>query len=388
MKDVSIGLFIDAFVPIMDGVTLTVKNYAYWLNKTLGPSFVVAPFAPNHVDREEFPVIRYLSLPTIVRPPYRVGVPDIDFRLQYKLRKRSFSLVHAHTPFSSGLQALKTAKEKQVPIVATFHSKYRDDLSRVVKVKPIVDETVKKIVDFYYSVDHVWVPQAAVGQTLREYGYKGPYEVVENGIDLVAPANISPYYAKGQSHLGLADDELMGLFVGQHILEKNIEFLMRSLPEIMARVPRFRMVFVGEGYAKRRLQDLAEELGVSGRIIFHAKVQDRELLKTIYARANLFLFPSIYDNAPLVVREAAAFRTPSLLIDGSTAAEIIRDGENGFVARNEVDAYAARAIEILSNPAATESAGFGAQRSLCRTWEDVVREVRNRYLDILSRWSH
>ena len=49
--------------------------------------------------------------------------------------------------------------------------------------KSVVDEQIKRIVDFYYSVDHVWVPQESVAATLREYGYKGPYQVVENGID-------------------------------------------------------------------------------------------------------------------------------------------------------------------------------------------------------------
>jgi glycosyltransferase involved in cell wall biosynthesis len=87
------------------------------------------------------------------------------------------------------------------------------------------------------------------------------------------------------------------------------------------------------------------------------------------------------------VREAAAFKTPSVLIRGSTAAEVIRDGENGFLADGEVDAFADRVVGILGDPRCIELAGAGAQRSLCRNWEDVVREVRDRYLAILSRWT-
>jgi glycosyltransferase involved in cell wall biosynthesis len=387
MKDVTIGLFNDCYVPIMDGVTLTVRNYAYWLNRTLGPTYVITPYVPNHVDQEPFPVIRFLSLPTVVRPPYRIGLPDIDMRLQTLLKKRNFSIIHAHSPFGAGQVALRTAREKGVPIIATFHSKYRDDFSRVVHIKPIVDEQVKRIVEFYYSVDHVWVPQESVAATLREYGYKGPYDVVENGIDLKPPANISPYYQLGVKELGLPEGALVGLFVGQHILEKNLEFLVRSLPAAMRKIPEFRMVFVGQGYAKQQLQELVAELGIADKVIFHNVVYDREILKAIYARADLFLFPSLYDNAPLVVREAAAFRTPALLLEGATAAEIIRDGENGFLAANDVEAYSERIVAVLGDPHLLETAGFGAQRSLCRTWEDVVHEVRNHYLDILARWA-
>jgi glycosyltransferase involved in cell wall biosynthesis len=387
MKDLTIGLFNDCYVPIMDGVTITVRNYAYWLNRTTGPTYVVTPFVPQHNDEEPFPVIRFLSLPTVVRPPYRIGLPDIDIKLQNLLKKRNFSIIHAHSPFGAGQIALRTAKEKGIPIIATFHSKYRDDFFRVMPIKPIVDEQVKRIIEFYYSVDHVWVPQESVAATLREYGYKGPYDVVENGIDLRAPANISPYYEAGARHLGLGPDLTVGLFVGQHILEKNLEFLVKALPRVMERFPLFRMVFVGQGYAKPQLQSLVADLGIADKVLFHDVVFDRELLKAIYARADLFLFPSLYDNAPLVVREAAAFRTPSVLIRGATAAEIIRDGENGFLAEHDVEAYSERIISILSDPHRLEMAGFGAQGSLCRTWEDVVREVKSRYLDILARWA-
>ncbi|MBL8968217.1 MAG: glycosyltransferase [Spirochaetaceae bacterium] len=387
MKDVTVGLFNDCYVPIMDGVTLTVRNYAYWLNKTLGPTYVVTPYVPQHVDNEPFPVIRFLSLPTIVRPPYRFGIPDLDLRLQILLKRRDFSIIHAHSPFGAGQVALKTAREKGVPIVATFHSKYRDDLQRVMPIKPIVDDQIKRIVEFYYSVNHVWVPQESVAATLREYGYKGPYKVVENGIDLKPPATIAPFRERGAAHLGLPEDLFVGLFVGQHIFEKNLELLVRSLPAVMDAVPNFRMVFVGQGYAKERLKEIAAELGIAEKIVFHDVVYDREILKSIYARADLFLFPSLYDNAPLVVREAAAFRTPALLIKGSTAAEVIKDGENGFLSPNDPVDYAARIVSIVGDRRGLETAGFGAQRTLCKSWEDVLREVRDQYLEILSHWA-
>ena len=133
MDRVVTGLFNDSFVPIMDGVTLTVKNYAYWLNRMLGPTYVVTPRVPRQQkDREEYTVIRYASIPTVIRPPYRIGLPDIDLRLQYELKNHDFDIVHAHSPFSAGILAKRVAKAKHIPIIATFHSKYREDFSRVI----------------------------------------------------------------------------------------------------------------------------------------------------------------------------------------------------------------------------------------------------------------
>ncbi len=387
MDEIVTGLFNDGYIPIIDGVTVTVRNYAYWLRKKLGPTYVITPFVPNYKDTDPFPVIRFLSLPTVVRPPYRIGFPDFDIRLRSVLKNRDFDIVHAHSPFAAGKLALRVARGKHVPIIATFHSKYRDDLTRAIAIKAIVHDQIKRIVEFYYNVDHVWVPQESVAQTLREYGYKGPYDVVENGIDFEPLDDIAPYRTSGAEHLGLPEEYLVGLFVGQHILEKNLELLVRSLPSIMDALPNFRMVFVGKGYAKESLIDLARQLGISNKVIFHEVVYDRELLKAIYARADVFLFPSLYDTSGLVVREAAAMKTPSILIQGSDAAVFVHDGENGFLSAEDTVSYAQTVVSALSNKEALAEIADHAQKTLCRTWEDVATEVAERYRSILNRWA-
>ena len=387
MRAVEVGLFNDSFDPVIDGVTITVRNYAYWLNRTLGPTCVVAPSAPFYRDEESFPVLRFLSIPTFIHPPYRIGLPCFDYRLCSRLNRRDFSILHAHSPFGAGRAALRLARSRGVPVVATFHSKFRDNLRQALPFRRLVDDQIKRIIEFYYSVDQVWVPQESVAATLREYGYKGPYEVVENGIDFAPPVDIGPFRDLGGKLLGVDEDAMVGLFVGQHILEKNLEFLVRALPAIAAAVPKFKMVFVGNGYARPRMSELAARLGLGDRALFLGQVHDRRSLSAIYARGDLLIFPSLFDNAPLVVREAAAFKTPSVLIRGSTAAEVIRDGENGFLADGEVNAFSDKVLGILGDPQRIELVGAGAQRSLCRNWEDVVREVRDRYLAILSRWA-
>jgi len=384
MKPVSVGLFCDSFAPVVDGVTTAVRNYAEWLGTTLGTTSVVTPSAPGHVDDESFPVIRYLSMPTIVRPPYRVGLPHLDIRLARTMKASDFSIIHAHSPFGAGHIALETARKKGVPIIATLHSKYRDDLQRSLPIGFLVDREIRHIVDFFNAVDQVWVPQKSVATTLREYGYTGSYEVVENGIDLEPPADVEPFRAKGQIELGLTPDTLMGLYVGQHTLEKNLEFLVRSLPAVIDAVPDFRMIFVGVGYAKEHLKQMVSEFGIADRVTFREAIRDREMLKTVYARADLFLFPSFYDTSGLVVREAAAFRTPSLLIAGSDAAEVIDDDRNGFLSPNDVTAFSNRIVQILHDTDHRERAGIEAQRTLCRSWQHVVEEVRTRYTAILA----
>jgi glycosyltransferase involved in cell wall biosynthesis len=385
MLPVSIGLFNDSYMPIMDGVTIAVQNYALWLNRLMGPTDVVTPSMPNYEDNETFRVIRFLSMSTILRPPYRIGLPNLDISLRRRLKNRDFDIVHAHSPFAAGLLAKKVAKEEHIPIVATFHTKYRDDFNRTIAFKPLVDDQMKRIIDFYDSVDQVWVPQESAVPTLREYGYKGPYKVMANGIDMKPPVDLAPIRNRGAIELGLPEGIPVGLYIGQLKFEKNLEFLVNSLPAIMAAKPDFRMVFVGMGYAKPMLQKQVYGLGIQKNVIFHDIVYDRALLESIYARADIFLFPSLYDTFSLVVREAAVFKTPSVLIKGAMAAEAIRDGQNGYLSINMEDAFSAKVIEALSDEAKLAAIAGEAQRTLCRTWEDVLAEVKDRYIQILAR---
>lgn len=80
-----IGLFNECFLPILAGVSITVKNYAYWLNRKVAPTIVVTPKFPNYTDNEEFKVFRYFSGPLPVRKPYRYGLPFFDLNISQNL---------------------------------------------------------------------------------------------------------------------------------------------------------------------------------------------------------------------------------------------------------------------------------------------------------------
>ncbi len=378
-----IGLFNDCFPPIMDGVSLTTQNYAYWLNKKTGNVCVVTPNAPGIKDETEYPVYRYSSIPIPMRKPYRLGFPRIDWPFHEKINKLSFSLVHAHCPFSSGNLAMRIARAQGVPVVATFHSKYRKYFERSIPNKRLVDFLVRNIVSFYESADEVWVPQPAVEETLREYGYKGRVEVVDNGSDYAGRENVDEIRAQSRQLLGIAPDQFVLLFVGQHIWEKNLSFLVDSLSS-MRQLP-FQMFFIGTGYADRELRRKVAELNLGDKVKFVGSLTDRSELERYYASADLFLFPSLYDNAPLVVREAAALRTPSVLIKGSTSAEIVVDGENGFLTDYSVDAFAGKISHLMLERDLIRSVGAKASCTIARSWQDVTDEVHDRYLSLMTR---
>ena len=377
------GIFNESFPPIMDGVSLATKNYAYWLHQKNQPVCVITPKSPHYSDNEPYPILRYTSLPILMRKPYRLGMPDIDFEYKRKIKKVSFCLVHAHCPFSSGKEALLIARKQQIPLVATFHSKYRDDFEQSTKSKIIAGMMTKEIIHFYDRADEVWIPQASVEDTIREYGYKGKVEVVDNGNDFVSSQPIEPIKKQARIELNIPENETVLLFVGQHIWEKNTRLIVESLGLI--KDLSFKMFFIGTGYAKDDLQQLVEKLGLSSKVEFVGVITEREQIKKYYAAADLFLFPSIYDNAPLVVREAGAMHTPSVLVAGASSAEIVTDNFNGFLTQNTTESFAAKLRELITNPEKIEAAGLNASNSIARSWESVTDEVLDRYKNLMRR---
>ncbi len=380
-KNINIGLFNECFPPVMDGVSVCVYNYAYWMQKMVGGVSVITPNVPGtDYSKYDFEVLDYFSMPVPFRKPYVTGIADIDPSYLSKISKRQFKIVHAHSPFVSGRAAQKIAKNQNIPCVATFHSKYKDDFARILP-DAMVNMVVKNIVGFYENADHVWVPQESVKEVLREYGYKGAIEVVDNGSDLCADYP-EQYFVEARKSLGIAPDEFVLLFVGQHIWEKNVRFIIDALEGIKEQ--KFRMFFVGTGYAAEAMKNLVSEKGLDGRTTFVGCVTDRDTIKTYYAAADLFLFPSLYDNAPLVVREAAALHTPAVMVKGATAATILSDDVNGFLIDNSLQSFEDKLRELIADPQRVKRVGVQASKSIVRSWEDVVGEVLDRYNSIIS----
>ena len=242
---------------------------------------------------------------------------------------------------------------------------------------------LKLVVGFYERADMVWVPQESVVDVIREYGYKGKVEVMDNGSDLVADYP-DKYFADARNRLGIRPEEFVMLFVGQHIWEKNPKLVIEALA-LLPDIP-FRMYFIGNGYAAQEMKSLVSERGLDSKVTFVGTITDREKLKDYYAASDLFLFPSLYDNAPLVVREAAALHTPAVMAKGSTASQIITDGADGFLVDNDPEKMAELLRKLVADPARVHRTWIQASKSIVRSWEDCVDEVIDRYNSLLRSW--
>ena len=119
---------------------------------------------------------------------------------------------------------------------------------------------------------------------------------------------------------------------------------------------------------------------MTDEVIMTGKIMDRELVKAFYSRADLFLFPSLYDASSLVQIEASSQKTPTLFIKDAPTSNTITEEVNGYVAELDEQKYAEKIVELLSNKEHYKEVCNNAKRDLYVTWDDCVSEMYDKYL--------
>ena len=213
------------------------------------------------------------------------------------------------------------------------------------------------------------------------FGRGAEYRIIRNGVDINTFSYSASNREKVRLENGWKNHTVIG-HVGSMTYPKNHEFILDVFSEYIKINPNAILVLVGDGPLRASVEEKIEKLNL-GKSIF--LMGSRSDIYNLDQGMDLFLFPSLYDNAPLVVREAAALHTPSLLIKGSTSAEVIHDSVNGFLSDNSVTAYASRISQLLETPQLIAEAGEAASHSIARSWEDVAEEVYDRYVNLIHR---
>lgn len=119
------------------------------------------------------------------------------------------------------------------------------------------------------------------------------------------------------------------LFVGRLTAEKQIDVLLRGFALVDHRHDAV-LELVGEGDQRRALEQLAAQLGVGDRVIFHGHVDD-DRLREIYSGASVFAIASVAELQSIATMEAMASALPIVAADAMALPHLVRDGVNGYL---------------------------------------------------------
>ncbi|MGN1379521.1 MAG: glycosyltransferase [Bacilli bacterium] len=387
-KKITIGLFNDSFFPMSDGVTMVVDNYAKRLRKYANVVVFVPDYSNKKFDDENlsYKVVRCKSI-KVPFLDYSLALPKFDKNFSNILDKYNIDLIHIHSPFSIGNAGLKYALKHNVPCIATMHSQFKLDFLRAVKSEKIATILTYNLIKLFNKCDECWAVNNEVARIYyKDYHYKTMPKVMNNATEMLPvkdKKNAEDYINKKYN---IKPNEKVFLFVGRINKLKNIFFIVDSLKILKENYPglKFKMLFVGCGQDEKELKEYINKNNLQESVIMCGKVTDRKILAYYYHRADLFLFPSVYDASSIVQIEAASQKTPTIFIENTATSTTVTNNINGFISAPTKEDFSSKIYEVINDKKLYNKVKENAYKDLYKTWDNVIEEVYNSYKQIIK----
>jgi len=292
-------------------------------------------------------------------------------------------IIHITGPSENGILAVIVANHLHLPLAASWHTNvheyaakranwllghFRD--GRRQQVAEAIERSALYFSARFYSIARVlFAPNLGLCRLLEKETGR-PCFLMQRGVD---SAVFSPVWRQRRP----GDDALILGFVGRLSVEKNVSLLAQVQRELTRRgFTNFRFLIVGHGAEERWLREHLPGAEFPG-------VLRGQALSRAYANMDLFVFPSHTDTFGNVVLEALSSGVPAIVTPDGGPPSIIRDGANGFIAR-DAD-FAAAAARIISDPALHAKMRQAARADgLSASWDSVFETVYDGYRAILE----
>lgn len=207
--------------------------------------------------------------------------------------------------------------------------------------------------------------------------------LVPNAIDLrrFSPGVLQRDEVRAQ--LGLPAGSRIVAGVGRLNPQKNFALFLDIAAQLAPRFPDLHFLLAGDGPEEKMLREKAAALGIAHRVLFSGYVADT---RQVYLAADVLLMPSRYEGLPMTLLEAMAMGLPVVASKLDGIAEVIGDGDEGFLVSPQDAALfvertaalladAELASRIAKNARAKIEARFSVERM-----SSAVEDIYNRFL--------
>ncbi|MEQ3548847.1 glycosyltransferase [Pseudonocardia nematodicida] len=351
----------DTWAPDVNGACYAARRLAAGLAERGHEVHVAAPARGfrSRPARQVGPVVehRIRSMPVPRPAEFRICPPFGLYRTAQNLLLRVRpDVVHVQSHMILGRMLLSAAADLGIPTVATTHM-IADNILPAISFLHLPPEKLRRL--FWWDAARVLrrarvitAPTPHAAELAERHGVPGPILPVSNGLDTARfhPDSTGRGPAFRARH-GIPDGPLAG-FVGRLDHEKHVDEIVRALAVVRRQVPDARLLVVGDGEQRPRLDAAVRVAGVADAVTFTGRLSDDEL-PDVYAALDVFVNAGTAELQSLVTLEAMATGKPVVAVDAGALPHLVHHGENGFrYPHGDVDALAAALVRVLSDAGA------------------------------------
>jgi glycosyltransferase involved in cell wall biosynthesis len=298
---------------------------------------------------------------------------------------RRFDVIHGHDWLAA--RALVRAKnELDRPVVLTMHSteygrcgnELYDGMSA--RIRHMEWEGL-------YVANHVICVSRSLANEINGL-YSVPYDkmtVIYNGVDVRRfDVRVNRRRVRTECRVGL--DDPMVLFAGRMARQKGPDLLIEAIPGVLARVPRARFVFAGDGDMRPWLEHRVAERNLGASVRFLGYRSGRALVD-LFKTADTVCVPSRNEPFGIVVLEAWGAARPVIATRSGGPGEFVRDRETGLVVAPDAGQLGHALSAVLQDPTDGRRMGDAgrAEAESRFSWDTIARQTLAEYGHVLGR---
>lgn len=350
-----IGLFTDTYPPFINGVSTSVEMLKNALEKKNHEVYLVT-VNDSSIKYDYDEENRILKIPSIPIGLYDYRLSRIySIKMINLIKSWNLDVIHSHTELGIGICARLVAKQFNIPLIHTYHTMYKDYTHYVTHGH--FDKSSKKIVEYltkFYcdtTATELIVPTNKTYRLFKEnYKFEKNIHIIPTGIevDRFFKENVNKKEVdRLRKNLNLSKRDTVIIFVGRLAQEKNIEFLLNAEKKIINNHFNIKLLIVGDGPDKEKLEMFSRKLGIEKNVIFTGKVAWDDM-PVYYQLANFFATASKTETQGLTVIEAMAAGITPVCIHDEAFLTAITDNLNGFIFDN-IDEYVEIILKLEKN---------------------------------------
>lgn len=371
-----IALFSGNYNYVRDGANQALNRLVEHLDGVGAKVRVYSPVTRHPSFEPAGTLVPVRSIPLPGRGEYRVAL-GLPRSVKADLHHFQPDLIHVSAPDWLGTGAQRFARQLQIPIIASLHTRFETYLGfyGLTWLKKAVE---RRLQCFYSRSDIILLPTSAlVHEFSKKYG-QDRVRLWSRGVDreLFSPSRRNVEWRKQHQ---LIDGEIVLLFFGRLVLEKGVDLFIRTTAALLHAGLPVRPLIVGEGPARQLIEHQLKTAIFTGHL-------EGEELATAIASADILINPSVTEAFGNVVLEGMASGLPTVASRVASATNLIEDGVSGLLSEpDRVDNFVANTRRLVSEPKLRHALGAAArERSLVFDWEAASGAVEQAYEEALS----